>query len=87
MRRRTVARVAVATSAGVAGAYAASRPTLMSWPSRVRPAVIALAVGTVTTTAYLGAGALGLRAQPATAAMRVRRAGYPQAGRGGFMKS
>jgi len=80
MRRRTVARVAVATSAGVAGAYAASRPTLMSWPSRVRPAVIALAVGTVTTTAYLGAGALGLRAQPATAAMRVRRAGYLVAG-------
>lgn len=62
MSKRSGARVGLAVVAGAAAGYVASRPTLVPWPGRIRPAVIA-ALGTVTAgTTYIVMGSAGLRA-------------------------
>ena len=74
VRRRTVARLVVTSVAGAAGAYAASRPTLMSWPSRVRPALVGTVTGAVAVVTYAASGSVGLRAAPTPRpAIRIRR--------------
>ncbi|MGI9196277.1 MAG: alpha/beta-hydrolase family protein [Candidatus Nanopelagicales bacterium] len=73
MRARTGARLGVSAAAGAAAAYVASRPTLVPWPGRIRPAVIAV-LGTVTAgTAYLTAGGIGLRSSSPTMRRRAAR--------------
>lgn len=75
MHRRTGIRLGVSALAAAAGGYAASRPSLMPWPSRVRPGFIGALTVASGTTAYLAAGSVGLRAGGAPSVdQRVRRA-------------
>ncbi|MBM3685858.1 MAG: hypothetical protein FJW85_02515 [Actinobacteria bacterium] len=62
MHPRTRIRLGLTAAAAAAGGFAAARPTLMSWPARVRPGFVA-AVSLVTgTAAYVASGSAGLRA-------------------------
>lgn len=61
MHPRTRVRLGVSAAIAAAGAYAASRPTLMEWPSRVRPGFIAALSLASGVTAYFAAGSVGLR--------------------------
>lgn len=72
---RSHARLGVSAVAAAAGAYAASRPTLMPWPSRVRPGFVAALTVASGVMAYVAAGSVGLRrgGLPSMEA-RVRRA-------------
>jgi len=80
MRTRRLVRLALAAGAGAAGAYAASRPTLMPWPGRIRPAVVGSVTAMTATTTYLVAGAAGLRSSTPPASVRVRRAAVATVG-------
>ena len=61
MSKRSGARVGLAVAAGAAAGYIASRPTLVPWPGRIRPALIA-ALGSITAgTTYIAVGSAGLR--------------------------
>ena len=74
MALRAGSRIAVTLAAAAAGAYVASRPTLVPWPSRVRPAVTAALGGASAATVFIAAGAVGLRGGAApTLARRARR--------------
>lgn len=74
MHPRTRIRLAVTAAMAAAGGYAASRPTLMPWPSRVRPGFIAALTVASGATAYLAAGSVGLRGRGMPSAEdRVRR--------------
>ncbi|MEX1209571.1 MAG: alpha/beta-hydrolase family protein [Candidatus Nanopelagicales bacterium] len=59
--RRGGVRVGLAVAVAVAGARVASRPTLVPWPARVRPAFIAVTTLVSATVAYVAAGSLGIR--------------------------
>ena len=61
MHPRTRVRLGVSAVLAAAGGYAASRPTLMSWPSRVRPGFVAAFTIASGVTAYAAAGSVGLR--------------------------
>lgn len=74
MALRTSARIGITLAATAAGAYVASRPTLVPWPGRMRPAVTGVLGGLSGATAFVAAGAVGLRGGPApTLASRARR--------------
>lgn len=74
MRVRTGTRVGITLAAAAAGAYVASRPTLVPWPGRIRPAVTAVLGGLSGATVFIAAGAVGLRGGPTpTLARRARR--------------
>ncbi|MFZ8910104.1 MAG: alpha/beta-hydrolase family protein [Candidatus Nanopelagicales bacterium] len=81
MRSRTRARLALAALTAAAGGYAAARPTLMPWPSRVRQGFIVAMTAASGTAAFLAAGSVGVRAGGLpTATQRLRRAGLVAAG-------
>lgn len=74
MHRRTRLRLGVSALAAAASGYAASRPSLMPWPSRVRPGFVAAWTAVSGTTAFLVAGTVGLRgAGMPSMEQRVRR--------------
>ena len=73
-------RLAIAAGAGAAGAYAASRPTLMAWPGRIRPAVVGSLTAAAAGTTYVVAGAAGLRPSTPSPSVRVRRVAFAAAG-------
>lgn len=54
-------RAGLGLLAAAAGAYVASRPTLVPWPSRIRPAFIGAMSLASASTAYLAAGSVGVR--------------------------
>jgi uncharacterized membrane protein len=71
---RTRVRLAVSAAAALVGGYAAARPTLMPWPSRVRPGFIGALSLASGATAYLVSGSIGLRsAGMPSPSDRVRR--------------
>lgn len=64
-RAGTAARIAVVAAAGAGAAYLASRPTLVPWPSKVRPTFVGLTAAQGAGLAWLATGAVGLRGRPA----------------------
>lgn len=81
MPLRSRARLGVAAATAAAGGYAAARPTLMQWPTRVRQGFIAAMTLASGSAAYLAAGSVGLRAggMP-SGAQRLRRTAIATAG-------
>lgn len=63
--RKTGARAALTAAAAGATAYLAARPTLVSWPARMRPAFVTTLGVTSAGLAWLAAGNVGLRSGPA----------------------
>ena len=63
-RAGIAARLAIAAAAGAGAAYIASRPTLVPWPAKVRPAFIGLVGTKGAGLAWLAAGAVGVRGGP-----------------------
>ncbi|TEX50369.1 MAG: hypothetical protein B7C55_11000 [Actinomycetales bacterium mxb001] len=61
MAIRSGTRVGITLAVAAAAAYVASRPTLVPWPGRIRPAVTAALGGVAAATAFAAAGAVGLR--------------------------
>lgn len=71
---RTRVRLGVSAVAAAAGGWAAARPSLMDWPSRVRPGFIAALAVASGAVAYVAAGSVGLRgAGMPSLEQRVRR--------------
>lgn len=74
MSSRARLRWGVAVAAAALGGYAAARPTLMPWPSRVRSGFIGALSIASAATAYVLSGSLGLRTEGwPTPTERLRR--------------
>ncbi|MEY3732851.1 MAG: hypothetical protein RL347_210 [Actinomycetota bacterium] len=81
MHARTRVRLGIAAVSAAAGGYAAARPTLMPWPTRVRQGFIASMTVASAGAAYLAVGSAGLRAGGLpTVGERLRRAALVTAG-------
>ena len=81
MHARTRVRLGIAALSAAAGGYAAARPTLMPWPTRVRQGFIASMTMASAGAAYLAVGSAGLRANGLPAfGDRLRRAAVVAAG-------